>query len=164
MSFTDRSNKHPLYTTALSLFILFCAGYLLILGQGLLIPFVVALFLWYLVNVLAGLFGKLHIAGVRPPGWARYLAAGAVLAVAIHIVIGIITSSVGELIRAATFSNFVANFDLITIFLLFLFIKQRYFTARINTLMPDPNRRAKLYFATAVSSFFVMNHEIRHRA
>lgn len=223
MSFPDRTNKHPLYTTALSLFILFCAGYLLILGQGLLIPFVVALFLWYLVNVLAGLFGKLHIAGVRPPGWARYLAAGAVLAVAIHIVIGIITSSVGELIRAApeyqrafqrvawdlqerfefidipeisrfiaeirletyirmlatTFSSFVANFGLITIFLLFLFIEQRYFATKINALMPDPNSRAKLYelladidndirtyigiktatsLATAVASFFVMNH------
>lgn len=223
MSFADRSDKHPLYTTALSLFILLCVGYLLILGQGLLIPFVVALFLWYLVNVLAGLFGKLRIAGLSPPGWARYLAAGAVLAVVIHIVIGIITSSVGELIAAApeyqrafqrlawdlqerfefidipemsqfiaeirvanyirmlaaTFSGSVANFGLITIFMLFLFVEQRYFTAKINALMPDPGSRAKLYdlladidddirtyigiktatsLATAVASYFVMSY------
>ncbi|HRP76168.1 MAG TPA: AI-2E family transporter [Rhodocyclaceae bacterium] len=223
MSFADRSEKHPLYTTALSLFILFCVGYLLILGQRLLIPFVVALFLWYLVNVLAGLFGKLRIAGVSPPGWARYLAACSVLAVAIHIVIGIITSSVGELITAApeyqrafqrlawdlqerfefidipeisqfiaeirvanyirmlaaTFSGFVGNLGLIAIFLLFLFVEQRYFKAKINALMPDSESRAKLYdlladidndirtyigiktaasFATAVACYLVMSY------
>lgn len=189
MSFSHPSDKHPLYTTALSFFILFAVSTLLVLGQRLLIPFVVALFLWYLVNMLVGLFGRLKIFGFHLPAWLRYLAAGAVLAVAVIIVIRIITSSVGELISSApsyqqafqrmgwqlqeryefvhipeisqfiaeirvanyirtlagAFSGFVGNLGLITIFLLFLFLEQRYFSAKINALMPDADNRAKLY-------------------
>lgn len=189
MHIADRSDKHPLYTTALSLFILIAVGYILILGQRLLIPFVVALFLWYLVNVLAGLVERLRIGRVHVPRWVGYISAFAVLAFAINIVIGIITSSVGELISAApsyqqsfqrlawnlqeryefidipeisqfiaeihvaryirtlaaAFSGFVGNLGLITIFLLFLFLEQRYFAAKINALMPDPESRDRLY-------------------
>ena len=223
MSFAERPDRHPLFTTALALFIVLSVGYLLIQAQGLLIPFVVALFLWYLVNVLAGLFGRIRVGGFSPPGWAGYLAAGAVLAIAIHIVIGIITSSVGELIAAApgyqqafqrlawelqeryefidfpemsqfiaeirvanyirmlaaAFSGFLGNLGLIIIFLLFLFLEQRYFTAKINALMPDTESRARFYglladidddirtyigiktatsLATSVSSYLVMSH------
>ncbi len=189
MSVVADRKKHPLYTAALSLFIIIAVGYLMIVAQRLLIPFVVAFFLWYLVNVLAGLFGRVRVAGVALPAWAQYTAACAVLAVAGHVVVGIITSSVGELISAApgyqqafqrlawglqerfefvdisevsqfiaeirvatyiralatAFSGLVGNLGLIIIFLLFLFLEQRYFSAKINALIPDPKSRAELY-------------------
>ena len=58
---------NPLLTLALSLFVLIAVGYVLVLAQGLLIPFVVAVFLWYLVNVLASTFGRIRIGHMHTP-------------------------------------------------------------------------------------------------
>ena len=105
------------------------------------------------------------------------------------MVVGIITSSVGELIAAApgyqeafqrlawklqdqldfvdipefpqligeirvatyirtlaqTFSGLLGNLGLITVFLFFLFLEQRYLPAKLAALLPDPARRERIY-------------------
>ena len=46
--------------------------YLLIVGQGLLLPLVIAFVFWYLINLLANAFLRVRIAGRGLPGWSRY--------------------------------------------------------------------------------------------
>src|SRR5690625_2102841 len=96
------AETHPrLMAAAMWAIILFFTGYLLVIGQTLLVPFVLALFLWYLVNTLAAMFGVVRIHGLTPPRWLQYLLSGAVLLVGVQVAVNIITNSVGELITAA---------------------------------------------------------------
>lgn len=46
--------------------------YLLIVGQRLLLPLVIALVFWFLINLLASAFGKIKFAGMTLPNSARY--------------------------------------------------------------------------------------------
>lgn len=43
--------------------------YLLIVGQDVLLPIVIALVFWYLINLLAKSYGRLKIGGNKLPGW-----------------------------------------------------------------------------------------------
>jgi AI-2 transport protein TqsA len=81
--------------------IIFITGYLLAIAQTLLIPLVLALFLWYLVNMLAGQFGRLRLGNWRPPHWLQFMLSGFVLLLAVIVVINIITSSISALVAAA---------------------------------------------------------------
>ncbi|MDC0598700.1 AI-2E family transporter [Gammaproteobacteria bacterium] len=46
--------------------------YLLIVGQGLLLPLVIALVFWFLINLLVELFSKIKIGKSPLPGWTLY--------------------------------------------------------------------------------------------
>ena len=46
--------------------------YLLIVGQEVLLPIVIALVFWYLINLLATSYGRLPIGSARLPGWACF--------------------------------------------------------------------------------------------
>ena len=49
--------------------------YILIVGKDLLIPFIIALVFWYLINSLKHFFGRLRIGKYQLPGWLRLTAA-----------------------------------------------------------------------------------------
>jgi predicted PurR-regulated permease PerM len=55
-------------------------AYLMVVGQPILLPFVIAVFVWYLINALSALSGRISIRGHPLPGRLRFgLAIGALL-------------------------------------------------------------------------------------
>lgn len=184
------AETHPrLMAAAMWAIILFFVGYLLVIGQTLLVPFVLALFLWYLVNTLAAMFGAVRINGLTPPRWLQYLLSGTVLLVGVQVAANIITNSVGELIAAApeyqrnllqgmamlqaridfieipdasqlinefnfgglirsiatSFGGLVGNAGLVAVYLLFLFLEQRYFSVKLNAVLGDGARQRRVW-------------------
>lgn len=81
--------------------IIFITGYVLVIAQKFLIPLVLALFLWYLANMLAKRFGQLRIGTWSPPGWLQYLLSGVLLLLVVTIILNIIATSINELVEAA---------------------------------------------------------------
>jgi predicted PurR-regulated permease PerM len=75
--------------------------YLLIVGRPILLPFVIALFVWYLINALATLSCRLTIAGRRMSGRLRFAVAVAALLLLSWIVVSLITRNVGEVMAKA---------------------------------------------------------------
>ncbi len=64
--------KIPSYTiTALAVVLVF---YLLIVGEALLLPLVIAIALWYLINTLSAAFAKVDIGGFQFPGFVCRMA------------------------------------------------------------------------------------------
>ncbi len=177
-----------LLAAALWTTIVFFVGQLLVAGKNLLVPLVLAVFLWYLVNTLAGLFGAVRIGAWQPPAWLRYLLSGLTLLVAANMVVNIITSSVGDLIASAplyqenlrqwvlsaqaridfvempaasqllaefnfgamirgiasSFGSLVGNLGLIAMYMLFLFLEQRYFAAKFVSILPQRLRQQRV--------------------
>ena len=52
---------------AISTFAVVLVLYLLIVGEALLLPLVIAIALWYLINTLAAVFAKIQIGAVSVP-------------------------------------------------------------------------------------------------
>ncbi|HBE72983.1 MAG TPA: AI-2E family transporter [candidate division Zixibacteria bacterium] len=76
--------------------------YLLHLGRSFLVPLVFAFFIWYLVNALAGLLGRVPLGKEkRFPKALAYAGALAAIAVLIFVVVRIITVSVTEVAASA---------------------------------------------------------------
>jgi len=59
---------------AISAFAVVLVLYLLIVGEALLLPLVIAIALWYLINTLAATFGRIQIAGFKIPDLVCLLA------------------------------------------------------------------------------------------
>jgi AI-2 transport protein TqsA len=177
-----------LLAAGLWIFIAFAVGYLLIAAQALLLPFVLAVFLWYLLNTIAASFDFVRVSGWQFPHWLRFVLAGLTLLVAVNLVIGIVVSSVGELIAAApayqenlrrlvetlqeqvdfielpaasqllaelnlgvlirsiaaSFGNLLGNIGLVAIYLVFLFLEQRYFGAKLAAVLPTEARQHRV--------------------
>lgn len=64
-----KTSSFAMYTFAVVLVL-----YLLIVGEALLLPLVIAIALWYLINTLAAAFAKIQIAGFRFPSFVCRLA------------------------------------------------------------------------------------------
>jgi predicted PurR-regulated permease PerM len=73
----------------------------LIYGKDLLIPLAVAVIIWYVLNALAQFFGRLRIAGKRPPDWLCLAAALLTLAAALAGVIDMISDNIQAVTQAA---------------------------------------------------------------
>lgn len=59
--------RSPLLTTTLTLMLVSLSGWLLSVGRGLLLPFVIALILWYLINALANALHRLPLGAITLP-------------------------------------------------------------------------------------------------
>jgi AI-2 transport protein TqsA len=90
-----------LLVVTLWIIIIFITGYVLAIAQKLLIPLVLAFFLWYLVNMLASQFGRLRLGKRVPPGWLQFLLSGFVLLLILILILNIISSSISALVTAA---------------------------------------------------------------
>jgi AI-2 transport protein TqsA len=69
---------------------------LLILGQDLLLPLVIAIAIWYLINVIADSFSRLHIRGYHLPRMLSFLAAILMFFVFISMVVQFISGSLND--------------------------------------------------------------------
>ena len=78
--------------------VIFCA---LIFGRDLLIPFAVAIMIWYLLNALAGGYGRVRIADWSPPAWLCMTASILTVTVALAVVFMLIRNNVVAVSEAA---------------------------------------------------------------
>lgn len=177
-----------LLTTALWTVVLSVTFFVLVVGQSLIIPLVLTLFLWYMINLLAGLFGRVQLAGHRLPNSLCFLLSGASLLFAIVLVVNMVTSNLAAVIDAApgyqanlnrmlddlmtrfeieepvdfgqlfgninlrfiiqavaaSIGSLLGNAGLILVYLLFLFLEQRYFRHKLESIAPNPERQKEI--------------------
>ena len=76
-------------------------GYLLIIGRSLLIPFVIAVFIWHLLNTIKEGVQHLPFIRSRLPSWLSRVLAILIVAILIKILINIITNNVNDVIAAS---------------------------------------------------------------
>jgi len=66
----------------------------LVLASNLLIPFAVALMVWFLINALAGSYRHIRIRGWTPPGWLRLGLAMAMILLAGYLIVLLVSANV----------------------------------------------------------------------
>ncbi len=86
---------------AAGLVILWITGYFLILGRGLLIPLVMAIFIWHMLNTINNGVQKIPLIGRKFPSWVSMVLSLFLLAIFCKILIDIITNNVADVIAAA---------------------------------------------------------------
>ncbi len=91
----------PLLRAFLILSTTLLAFWVLTIGKELIIPFVLAVFIWYLINVLSTAIMKLNIRGRTLPAGFRYIASALVIAAALGALFNFITQNVSEVINVA---------------------------------------------------------------
>lgn len=161
---------------------------LLVVGKPLLLPFAVAMLIWYVIEAMSNWFGRVEIGGRRPFAPVQLLLS---LATIVLLVIGV-SDMVGDTVRqvreaapdyrdnvlkivertstltgvevAPAVQDFAAQIDIgsavgkiaggilsiagdagmVTIYVLFLLIEQRFFEAKLHALFSDPQREARM--------------------
>ncbi len=130
-------------TIPLSLIVAFLACYVLVVGKAVLVPLVIALFLWYLINALADIFREYVPGNALLP----FVASIGTLGVAVWIPIDQITSNIPRVVQAAPL--YQANFErLITQLFHFLNLDH---TSVVNTIKSsvDLPSLAKIFASAA---------------
>ncbi|WP_454785238.1 AI-2E family transporter [Legionella sp. WA2024007413] len=79
------------------LIIIWIVGYFLVIGSHVLIPFVIAVFIWYLLNTISNIIQRIP----KVPSWLSMIFAFAILGISLLIFINIITNNVTSVIAAS---------------------------------------------------------------
>ncbi|KTD63486.1 AI-2E family transporter [Legionella shakespearei] len=176
-------NRIITFTAALIL--VWIIGYLLIAGRGLLIPIVMSVFIWHLLNTINSGMKRVPLIGNRFPSWMSMILSLAVVSVLVKILVDIISNNVNEVIAASPryqenlltiFNNLdqryhikaFADFDsiikglsiqnmlvniygvfttltssavLISLYVVFLFVEQHYFSQKMDAFFPQKEHR-----------------------
>lgn len=98
--------QFPLTFIALGVFV-----YLLITAKSLLLPLVMAIGLWYLINAIAKRFAKLELAGFKIPEFFCYLGAIATLGAGIYMIIDLVSRNIAQVVETAP--HYQANLELL---------------------------------------------------
>jgi predicted PurR-regulated permease PerM len=88
-------------TFAAVLIVVWIAGSLLIAGRGLLIPLVMSVFIWHLLNTVYSGTQRIPYIGTRLPSWVRMILSVFVVALLVNIVVDIIANNVNDVIAAS---------------------------------------------------------------
>jgi predicted PurR-regulated permease PerM len=88
-------------TFASSLVIVWIVGYLLVIGRGLVIPLVMAVIIWHLLNTIDNFMHKIPVVGIKIPPWLRMILSLLVVAFSCKIFIDIISNNVTDVIAVA---------------------------------------------------------------
>lgn len=83
------------------LVVAFLIGYLLIVARGLLIPLILAIFIWYLINTLNNSMQRIPWLGARLPTVISLILSLLVIGMMFKLLINIITDNVTDVIEAA---------------------------------------------------------------
>lgn len=94
---TTLHQPRPLVNFALSAVVVALVIYLLVVGQNLILPLVIAIVFWFLINVLANVFLRLRVAGLRIPRPLCFMAAILVFFAAVSMIVQFITGSLNDL-------------------------------------------------------------------
>lgn len=87
---------------AAGLVLVWIVGYLLIAGRSLLVPVVIAIFIWHLLNTANMSIRQLPIIGKRLPEWLSMVLALLVMTVLVRLLIDIIANNVNEVMAASS--------------------------------------------------------------
>ncbi|MFI4919526.1 MAG: AI-2E family transporter [Legionellales bacterium] len=170
---------------ASGLVLVWITGYLLIAGRGLLIPIVMAIFVWHLLNTINNSMQRIPILGARFPAWLSMVLSLLLVVIFARILFDIISDNVSDVITASSryqenllhiFNKIdqrfhikgLTNFDsiikglsiqnllvniygvfttltssavLISLYVVFLFVEQHYFSQKMDALFPQPEHR-----------------------
>lgn len=176
-------NRIMTFTAALIL--VWITGYLLIAGRGLLIPIVISIFVWHLLNTINNGMQKIPFIGARLPSWIRMILSLLVVVFLVMILINIITNNVNDVIAASpryqenllhifnsldqrfhikgisdfdnlikglsiqsmllniygVFTTITSSAVLISLYIVFLFVEQHYFTQKMDAIFPQEEHR-----------------------
>lgn len=168
-----------------SLILVWIIGYLLFVGSGLLIPLVMSIFIWHLLNTINNSMQKIPFLGPYFPTWLSMILSLVVVAVLVKILINIITNNVNDVIEAtpryqenllkifnnldqrfhikgfadfnhiirslsiqsmmlnvyAVFTTLTSSAVLISLYVVFLFVEQHYFTQKMDAFFPQKEHR-----------------------
>ncbi len=172
-------------TIASGLIVVWIIGYILLEGRGLIIPFVIALFIWNLLNTLHNAIQRIPVVGVRLPSWLSLVISLLLVVILFKILIDIIGNNVTDVIQASSryqenlarifnsvddryrikalasldgliknlsvqsmllniygvFTTITGSAVLITLYVVFLFVEQHYFTLKMDALFPQAGHR-----------------------
>lgn len=93
--------RNPLLSATLTVLLVCMIGWLLVIGRSLLLPFVIALIVWYMINSLAHLFEKVPIGRWRLPGFISFtLSLLSIFAIG-TVVLDIVTANLAQLAQDA---------------------------------------------------------------
>jgi len=93
--------RSPLLTLTLSVILVTLVGWLLVAGRSLLVPFVIALVVWYLINALAEAVRQIPLGNAHVPRWLSLLISLVAIFWAGIFIIDIVTANLAELTRDA---------------------------------------------------------------
>lgn len=88
-------------TVAAGSVLVWIIGYLLIVGRGILIPLVIAVFIWHLLNTVNNSVQKIPVLNQKLPSWVSMILSLTVVSIFLKILIDIITNNVNEVIAAS---------------------------------------------------------------
>jgi len=98
----ENNNVHEIATSIALVFMMICLIiYILHVGRSILIPFVVAVFVWYLINALARWLNKISILGYTIPRFFCFSIAILALASGLWIITDLLAQNVSHILRAA---------------------------------------------------------------
>ncbi|MCW8398379.1 AI-2E family transporter [Legionella sp. PATHC038] len=83
------------------LIIIWIVGYFLIVGSHVLIPLVIAVFIWNLLNTISNIIQQIPKLGALLPNWLSMIFAFTIVAVLVFVFINIITNNVNNVIAAS---------------------------------------------------------------
>ena len=88
-------------TFAATLLSVIMITYVLVIGRGLLIPIIIAIFIWHLLNTIANSVNNLPKVGSHIPEWLCMVIAMGIVIVFVYQLIAIITGNVNDVISAS---------------------------------------------------------------
>lgn len=93
--------RSPLLSVTLSVLLVCLIGWLLVVGRSLLLPFVIALIVWYMINSLAHVFEQIPIGRWRLPGFISFTMALLTIFAVATVVLDIVTVNLTQLAQDA---------------------------------------------------------------
>ncbi|PPK27099.1 AI-2E family transporter [Legionella pneumophila] len=172
-------------TFTAGLILVWITGYLLIAGRGLLIPIVISIFVWHLLNTINSGVQKIPFIGTHLPSWIRMILSLFVVVCLVMVLINIITNNVSDVMAASpryqenllhifnsldqrfhvkgifdfdsliqglsiqsmlvniygVFTTITSSAVLISLYVVFLFVEQHYFTQKMDAFFPQAEHR-----------------------
>ncbi len=113
--------RSPLVTVTLSILLVCLIGWLLVIGRSLILPFVIALIVWYMINALSHAFQQIPLGHWRLPWLVSFLLALLTIFAISTVVLDVVTANLSQLAQDAPvyqkrleelFSQVTSHFDL----------------------------------------------------
>ncbi|WP_428686754.1 AI-2E family transporter [Roseibium sp.] len=93
--------RSPLLSATLSVLLVCMIGWLLVVGRSLLLPFVIALIVWYMINALSRAFQTVPIGPWRMPGFVAFALSLLTIFAVGTFVLDIVTANLSQLAQDA---------------------------------------------------------------
>ncbi len=93
--------RSPLLSVTLSVLLVCLIGWLLVVGRSLLLPFVIALIVWYMINALSHVFRQIPLGRWRLPGTISFTFALLTIFLVATIVLDVVTANLTQLAQDA---------------------------------------------------------------